>query len=137
MPTEKKRRDSIACIYKMDVVLYYKAQGIGPTAARYLVGLTGTRLQSKKKLMFTWASPKPRARIMDMAMSAKTRYQRNYRPLGLTTALPSACEKQLYSWISELRSSGIPVTRLMICLFARDLADDIGLLDHEFRFSST
>ncbi|OQR88159.1 hypothetical protein ACHHYP_07293 [Achlya hypogyna] len=86
----------------MDVVLCYEAHGIGLTAERYLVGLTGTRLKSKKKLIYTWASPKPRARIMAMAMSAKTRYQKNYRPLGLTTALPASCEEQLYCWISEL-----------------------------------
>ncbi|OQR80741.1 hypothetical protein ACHHYP_20860 [Achlya hypogyna] len=55
----KKHRDSIAYVYKMDVVLYYEAHGIGPTAERYLVGLTGTHLESKKKLIYTWASPKP------------------------------------------------------------------------------
>ena len=66
-----------------------------------------TRLDNRKKLIYNWAPPGPRARIMEMAMNAKSRYQRNYHLLGLATALPplrakSNCTVGYLSYVAEV-----------------------------------
>ncbi|RHY05890.1 hypothetical protein DYB36_004722 [Aphanomyces astaci] len=78
---------------------------------------------------------KNREHITNKASNPSTANNKNTRLLGTATTLPVEQEEHLASWVHELRSDGIPVSRLLLQCKALEVAKDIGLNEAQFKAS--
>ncbi|GMF18542.1 unnamed protein product [Phytophthora lilii] len=119
------QRTAVDYRHKMDV-LNYQDDGhtLDKTIAHFYRKLNSCDTRVKKKQINKWA--KQTATIRTACESGRGRHL-NMRTLGSATVLSKDAEMSSLFWLNSLRKDGAPVSRLMLQLQAKEVADEIGL----------
>ncbi|KAH9110359.1 hypothetical protein LEN26_013774 [Aphanomyces euteiches] len=90
------------------------------------------RLSAWKKILRWEAS---REQITRAANDPSLSGKKNTRAKGIATTLSREAEENIAEWVQELRSEGIPISKLLLKCKALEVASDVGLSTEQFKAS--
>ena len=116
--------------HKKRVVDYLQAgHTMAETVANFFGHLPEHKQKNKKRDIRKWRDAIDE--INRLVAKGKGDYK-NKRERGTATILPATIEEQIVFWINGLRRDGVPVSRLMLQLYALDCARDNGIDKENF-----
>ncbi|ETO66731.1 hypothetical protein F444_16180, partial [Phytophthora nicotianae P1976] len=128
-------RISVAYIHNKQVIDYIGAGNSLYETINYFYGeLDHKQRRAKKKQINKWIAQEHRIRD---ACSSGRETHRNLRHRGEVIVLPKSIEEGIVRWINTLRQEGVPVSRSMLQMYAKDVANDNGIPFAQFGASST
>ncbi|KAG3194563.1 hypothetical protein PC128_g9249 [Phytophthora cactorum] len=89
------------------------------TLDKYYSHLNASKRESQRKRIYAWEK--------EMAASASTAVLKSDRKKGTATTISTEGEEGLVEWVNSLRGEGVLVSRLMLQLQAKDIAQEEGL----------
>lgn len=107
------------------MVNFVRDAGTDKTPDRFFPGLTGTKRESKHKLVYAWL--KKCKTIEDMCVVSSTASMRSKRSRSSGTVLTRERKESIVSWIVSIQNEGIPVSARMLQLKAKDVATALGI----------
>jgi hypothetical protein len=96
-------------------------------------GLKGVKYDTKRKQLYAWRAQADAILAASKKPGGKTK--KKHRPRGVRTALLRELELQIIAWVNRLRGEGVPISRLMLTLYAMEVAEGAGVT--AFKGSST
>ncbi|RHZ25593.1 hypothetical protein DYB31_004891 [Aphanomyces astaci] len=103
------------------------------TLDTFFKGVTGVARQTVWKKILHWRSQNDF--ITQAASSPSSASNRTIRSTGPGTTLDSVAEENIANWVCQLRSDGVPVSRLLLSCKALEVAKDLGLSTAQFKAS--
>ncbi|ETV97388.1 hypothetical protein H310_09722 [Aphanomyces invadans] len=120
---------------KLCIMNAAKDNSINYSLDTYFPGISGAPRKTAWKRIYRWE--KYRSSIEAAANKPNLQFMKSIRPLRTSTTLDTAAEEGLVAWVNELRSEGIPVSNMLLQTSAREVANDLGLTESQFRAGST
>ncbi|ETV64127.1 hypothetical protein H257_18939 [Aphanomyces astaci] len=118
---------------KLHVLQWLENNTIESTLDTFLKGVSGVARQTAWKKILHWRSQIDF--ITQAASSPSSASNRTIRSTGTGTTLDSAAEENIANWVCQLRSDGVPVSRLLLSCKALEVAKDLGLSTAQFKAS--
>ncbi|RHY84087.1 hypothetical protein DYB35_002129 [Aphanomyces astaci] len=103
------------------------------TLDTFFKGVSGVARQTAWKKILHWRSQIDF--ITQAASSPSSASNRTIRSTGTGTTLDSTAEENIVNWVCQLRSDGVPVSRLLLSCKALEVAKDLGLSTAQFKAS--
>ncbi|KUF89098.1 hypothetical protein AM588_10005274 [Phytophthora nicotianae] len=105
------------------------------TLDKFYDHLSAKKQENKRKRIYEWI--KDRSRIESVCTSSTKASMKVLRGAGTATTISAAGEEAITEWIKSLREEGVPVSRLMLELKAKTIAEDEKVPDGIFEASWT
>ncbi|KAG2976704.1 hypothetical protein PC119_g22100 [Phytophthora cactorum] len=103
------------------------------TLDKYYSHLNASKRESHRKRIYAWE--KDSVHIEEMAASVSTAVLKSDRKKGTATTISTEGEEGLVEWVNSLRGEGVPVSRLMLQLQVKDIAQEEGVPEGLFEGS--
>lgn len=84
--------------------------------------LSGAPAATRCRLMLAWL--RNEAKWQAACATVKGGNRKKARPLGLTATLTPEVEEEIVVWINDLRGESVPVSSLMLRLYAMQVAEE-------------
>ena len=132
----KYERQSYKVKFKLRILNYWnECKNVESTVNKFWpASKFGDDQESKRKLFYQWKEQT--SKLIEKEKLSNLQLCK-IRPSGISCTLPLELEQYLASWIRSLRTEGIPVSKMMVSLQAKIIAEEFGITSEKFKASAS
>ncbi|KAJ0408408.1 hypothetical protein ATCC90586_009183 [Pythium insidiosum] len=123
--TPGRRRRSFKLRTKIDIVEFFKNSSMPQTHEKFFSDLSPEAKTSMRKRVYEWADAYEELKCRFASEAAGEK--RCFREGSAGTMLHPTIERGIVDWINAHRKEGVPVSALMLQLYAREVAVEHGI----------